>query len=84
MAGIRVKALDAVQVRAVNRKYHTMQCALAILAAAGILTTMSYFSDDHITGILAGMFMTIMGTVGVLSVELSRREALRLVTGSEW
>lgn len=84
VSGIRVKALDAVQVRAVNRKYHTMQAALASQAATGIFMTVSYYSADHITGLLAGMFMTIMGVVGVFGVELSRREALRLIMGSDW
>lgn len=81
---VRVRALDAYKTRSMNRTYHTMQAALTVPLSAGSLMTVGGYMTDTIWVLILGMMLLPLVVSGMLSVEMSRRERVRVMTKDGW
>lgn len=81
---VRVKALDAYKERSINRTYHTMQGVLAVPLVVGFILTVGGYTTDTIWVLILGMMLLPLVGAGILSVEMSRRERVRVMARDGW
>lgn len=81
---VRVKALDAYKERSINRTYHTMQAALCAPLSMGVLMTAGGYMTDTIWVLILGMMLLPLVGASILSVEMSRRERVRVMAKDGW
>lgn len=81
---VRVRALNAYTKRSINRTYHTMQGVLVVPLVVGFILTVGGYTTDTIWVLILGMMLLPLVAAGILSVEMSRRERVRLMASDGW